>query len=150
MNYSKGIYADKAWLSEQYVIQKKSLRQIATSCGVDFKTIHYWVRHHELPRQPVGDRPGSESGKWKGGKTKIHGYVARKIHGHYIAEHRIVAATVMKRGLRKGEVVHHIDINPLNNNPDNLYVFPSQAEHKSYHMALKYRHALPLRSNLKL
>ena len=54
----------------------------------------------------------------------------------------------MKRGLRKGEVVHHIDINPLNNNSKNLYVFPSQKEHKAYHQELKYGYAKPIKSNL--
>ena len=49
--------------------------------------------------------------------------MVRKINGRYIAEHRIVAATIMKRGLRKGEVVHHIDIDNTNNNPSNLRVF---------------------------
>lgn len=149
MNYSKGVYAKRLWLEHEYVIKRKSLREIAEMCKVDFKTIHYWVRAYNLPRQPIGDRPGERCKKWKGGKTKIHGYAARKINGHYIAEHRIVAATVLKRGLRKGEVIHHIDINPLNNEPSNLYVFNSQKEHKAYHQALKYGKAKPLQSNLK-
>jgi hypothetical protein len=149
MNYSKGVYAKKEWLENQYVKEKKSLREIAERCKVDFKTIHYWVRAFKLPRQPVGDRPGERCKKWKGGKTKVHGYAVRMIHGNYFPEHRIVAATVLKRGLRKGEVIHHIDINPLNNDPSNLYVFPSQKEHKTYHMALKYRKAKPLKSNLQ-
>jgi hypothetical protein len=149
MNYSKGIYSHKEWLKEQYTKKRKSLREIAEMCDVDFKTIHYWVRLHELPRQPVGDRPGNRCNKWKGGKTKSYGYVLRTINGRYFPEHRIVAATVLKRGLRKGEVIHHIDIHPLNNKPSNLYVFPSQKEHKAYHQALKYGYAKPLKSNLK-
>ncbi len=149
MNYSKGIYSDRGWLTRYYVKRKMSLREIAKICKVDFKTIHYWVRHFDLPRQPVGDRKGKKSGRWKGGRTKIHGYAARKINGRYIAEHRIIAATVMKRGLRKGEIVHHIDINPLNNKPNNLYIFPSQKEHKAYHQAFKYGYAKLLKSNLQ-
>jgi len=149
MNYSKGIYSNRSWLKEQYVSKKKSLREIARTCGVDVKTIHYWVCKLGLPRQPVGDRPGARSGRWKGGMTKSYGYVVRNINGRYFPEHRIVAATVLKRRLRKGEVVHHIDINPSNNNPKNLYVFPSQKEHKAYHQALKYGYAKCLMSNLQ-
>src|SRR5665811_1959404 len=133
MNYSKGIYSDKEWLTERYVNQKMSLREIAKICKSDFKTIHYWVRKFDLPRQPIGDRKGKGSVHWKGGVKKSYGYRLVTINGRYFPEHRIIAATVMKRGLRKGEVVHHIDINPLNNNPENLYVFPSQKEHKAYH-----------------
>lgn len=148
MNYSKGIYSNKVWLSERYVKQKLSLREIAQMCKSDFKTIHYWVRKFELPRQPVGDRKGERCKKWKGGKTKSYGYVVVKINGRYFPEHRIIVATIIKRGLKKGEVVHHIDMNKLNNKPENLYVFPSQKMHKAYHQALKYGYALPIKSNL--
>jgi hypothetical protein len=149
MNYSKGIYAKKEWLEKQYVTEKKSLREIAEICKVDFKTIHYWVRTFKLPRQPVGDRAGERCKKWKGGITKVHGYKVVIINGNYFPEHRIIAATILKRGLRKGEVIHHIDINPLNNKPENLYVFPSQKLHKAYHQALKYKNPKPLKSNLQ-
>lgn len=47
--------------------------------------------------------------------------------------HRVAAEEVLGRPLRPGEVVHHIDGNKRNNNPDNLMVFPSQAEHARWH-----------------
>lgn len=47
--------------------------------------------------------------------------------------HRIVAAEKIGRPLKKGEVVHHKDENRRNNNPDNLHVFSSQAEHARHH-----------------
>ena len=148
MNYSKGIYSNKDWLEERYVNKEMSLREIANICRSDFKTIDYWVKKFNFKKHPVGDRLGDKSANWKGGKTKTYGYIAVKINGKYIAEHRIVAATVMKRGLRKGEVVHHIDRNRKNNKPNNLYVFKSQSEHKAYHQALKYGYAKSLKSNL--
>ena len=148
MNYSKGIYSNIDWLTERYVTKQMSLREIADICKTDFKTIHYWVRKFNLPRQPVGDRPGIKCNKWKGGKTKSYGYNLVTINGRYFPEHRIIAATIMKRGLRKGEVIHHIDRNRKNNNPENLYVFPSQKAHMAYHQALKYGYAIPLKSNL--
>ena len=149
MNYSKGIYSNKDWLEEKYILKEMSLREISKICKTDFKTIDYWVKKFGFKKHLVGDRKGSKCNKWKGGTTKSYGYKVVTINGRYFPEHRIVAATVMKRGLRKGEVVHHIDINPLNNDPKNLYVFPSQKEHKAYHQALKYGYAKPIKSNLK-
>ena len=50
-------------------------------------------------------------------------------------EHRIVAEAWLGRYLRTGEVVHHRDGNKSNNDPCNLFVFPSQSEHMSMHQA---------------
>jgi hypothetical protein len=50
----------------------------------------------------------------------------------YIAEHRLVMARTLGRLLSRTEVVHHIDHNPSNNDPGNLMLFSSNAEHKRY------------------
>lgn len=47
-------------------------------------------------------------------------------------EHRLVAEEMLGRPLRKGEIVHHIDHNKLNNKPENLQVM-SQSEHVMEH-----------------
>lgn len=59
------------------------------------------------------------------------GRTYRKVNGRH--EHRIVAEAVLGRPLAKGEVVHHEDLDKLNNFPDNLIVFPTQAEHARHH-----------------
>lgn len=51
----------------------------------------------------------------------------------YIREHVFVMSEALGRPLRKGEVVHHIDNNPLNNDISNLMLFSSNAEHMAYH-----------------
>ena len=49
--------------------------------------------------------------------------------------HRVVAEATLGRPLTKSEVVHHIDGNKRNNNPSNLMVFPTQADHAAWHAA---------------
>lgn len=50
-----------------------------------------------------------------------------------IREHIYVMSMFLGRPLKKGEVVHHIDNNPFNNNIENLMLFSSNAEHTSHH-----------------
>lgn len=52
--------------------------------------------------------------------------------------HRVVAEQMLGRPLRPGEIVHHVDGDKRNNDPSNLVVFASQAEHARYHAMLKH------------
>ena len=48
-----------------------------------------------------------------------------------ILEHRKIA------GAKRGEIVHHIDGNKQNNDPDNLHIFKSQSLHTKSHKSLE-------------
>ena len=62
---------------------------------------------------------------------KGEGKTYTKTYGRHT--HRIVMEQKIGRKLRPGEVVHHIDENRRNNDPDNLKLFANQAEHARHH-----------------
>lgn len=92
---------------------------------------------------PMHGKTKRSAPRWKGGrKIRKDGYifiVAEDNHPHpsmrkesglkYILEHRAVMEKHLGRYLQPGEVVHHIDKNPRNNNITNLQLFASQKEH---------------------
>lgn len=66
-------------------------------------------------------------------KDASQGKAYTKISGRHA--HRVVMERHIGRALTRGEVVHHIDGNPLNNDISNLQLLPSQAEHMKLHRA---------------
>ena len=58
--------------------------------------------------------------------------------------HRVLAECAIGRYLRSGEVVHHRDGNPANNDPSNLLVCSSAAQHRYVHRYGESNAALPL------
>jgi hypothetical protein len=52
-----------------------------------------------------------------------------------IPVHRWAAQKRIKRKLKPGEVVHHIDRDKRNNNPSNLWVCKDQKQHDAIHKA---------------
>jgi len=61
----------------------------------------------------------------------------RRIRFVEVPVHRVVATIKMRRRLRKGEVVHHINENKLDNRLNNLRVFKSQSAHMKHHWKKK-------------
>jgi hypothetical protein len=53
----------------------------------------------------------------------------------YVFEHRLVCEKLLGRYLTQDEIVHHRDKNPLNNTPENLFIFYGHDAHISFHMA---------------
>lgn len=95
---------------------------------------------------PMYGRRKELAPQWKGGrKVRKDGYVLvvapddhpypadqHKASGlKYVLEHRLIMERHLGRYLQPGEVVHHRDINPNNNDLSNLQLFACQADHIS-------------------
>jgi len=64
---------------------------------------------------------------------KKNKYKMMKINNKWISEHRLAMEKHLGRELKKSEIVHHIDLNPSNNNINNLVLCKSCFEHKTAH-----------------
>jgi len=90
---------------------------------------------------------GENSSQWKGGKyIGSDGYVNilvdnrhHKITGwkRYKKEHVLVMEKILNRKLKKGESIHHIDVDKQNNNVDNLIIYTDEQDHKNMHKSLE-------------
>jgi hypothetical protein len=112
--------------------------EIAEAVGCTPKAVQKLYRRYEFPvlgnfsPPRRNERPG-----WKGGVKEVKGYMYSRTPGHpraskhggYVAVHRLVIEEKIGRYLTETEVVDHIDGDPGNNHPDNLRVFPTNAEH---------------------
>lgn len=76
-------------------------------------------------------------------KTKMGKYLCefepsnpRATKEGYVYTHVLVAEKKLGRYLKPEECVHHIDENKYNNNPDNIMVFRTIADHTAYHQGV--------------
>ncbi|TEB09188.1 HNH endonuclease signature motif containing protein [Pelotomaculum propionicicum] len=89
------------------------------------------------------NRKGKDNPNWKGGAT-VHSdgyiYCFKPDHPHasngYVFQHRLVMEEKIGRYLKPDEVVHHIDGNKTNNNPDNL-LLTTCSEHTRLHNEIR-------------
>ncbi len=92
----------------------------------------------ESAKEKLRSLTGPKNANWTGGKTitsqGYKTYTKSKANGSNRGklEHRVVAESKLGRTLSSGEIVHHIDSDKLNNNPNNLMVL-SQSEHVEIH-----------------
>lgn len=134
----------------EMIEQQLSAVEIADILNVNQETVRKFARKRGLTikrHQLMDAHPA-----WKGGTTtdrrgyvltrvaleSEHGYLIRAIQkrGHratdsngYAPVHRIVMHNLLGRRLETGEVVDHIDGDIRNNDPSNLRLFSSNAEH---------------------
>jgi hypothetical protein len=104
-------------------------------CQTHYKTVFKYGREFTI----IGE-------KGLGTITK-DGYREFNINGERILEHVMIAEKALGRKLIKGEVIHHIDEDKLNNDPSNLFLCPSQAYHMFVHTQSNIKSNLPTSEN---
>lgn len=134
-------------------------------CGKEFKTYpslksKYCSRDCYTESMKGVKRPhrtGQNNPNWKGGKHQTsQGYIKLYQPFHNRADsngkvyaHVLSAECTLNRFLEPTEVIHHIDEDPTNNAPKNLYLFKTTGEHSTYHNALRRGDIEPIcKSNL--
>jgi hypothetical protein len=159
---SAKLQLDNALIAKMYE-DGMSCARIAKEFGVCAEIIRR--RAHEVlgccrsplsaeARQIISDsRKGKLHHNWKGGRyIDYGGYILMTIcehpnaNGHNrVFEHRLVMEEFLGRYLTSDEMVHHIDGDKANNCIENLFLFPSNSSHTSYHNTitkLRKQHAI--------
>lgn len=134
-NEARRIHVDDQWVIRQFE-NGHTAAEIANDLGCSLHPIKKAMRRLGL-RRAAKARPGMRAGKnnpaWKGGeRSRNDGYVLVWTQEGERLKHRVVMEAVMGRRLEDNEIVHHIDGDKSNNNPDNLVVM-TQSEHTSVH-----------------
>ena len=109
---------------------KRTHKEIANLVGMSASGVKKIVAQYGFPSRPVGAKPGSGNHQWRGGRMiDLDGYVLLKNKNGRMLEHRQIMERVLGRPLGKLEVVDHIDGLTLHNDPSNLRVFATNADH---------------------
>lgn len=143
----RGKNADRADLIRAMYADGKCSREIAEALGdTSAKSIQCFAARNGISRPKRGGATREWNGSWKGGaRINKDGYRELLVLDHpfarsrwkrgvfrregYVLEHRLVMEHILGRFLLPTEVVHHKDKNKLNNSPDNLELFSTNAEH---------------------
>jgi len=150
---SKLVLAERLRLVSERASASMPRRKLASLCGLTEKqVVDVLAAHPEIPRPAPGAQPGSHNHQFAAGR-RIHpnGYalVTAPDHPHgrvhagrstraaIVAEHRLVMEQTLGRYLSPEEVVDHVDGLTLHNAPENLRLFPSNADHLRHTLAGK-------------
>lgn len=135
----------KEFLIKEYIQNKRSMTSIAHELHISWVIVSKYLDKYKISKRTKSEQQRKEgSVNWHGGKNiRSNGYIEIYCPDHpnanvrkYVYEHQLVAESKLKRYLKKGEVVHHIDFNKSNNSPDNLIVLTND-NHLKLHGLLR-------------
>lgn len=136
------------------LVEEEGLQQwkVAEKLGRSTSFVERVCARLGLRTQRTGPRGGEGHPNWKGGRYLLgrkggrygYWYVWAPDHPNctkagYVAEHRLVMEGVLGRFLSRNEVVHHRDGDTENNDPQNLEVFQTNAEHLRHELSGRLR-----------
>lgn len=115
----------KEWKKTKYPVGK---------CSICKAKINLWRKDQLFCKYCVNKSTGSLDNT-----TNQYKYikVGFKSYGH---EHRIIVENLLGRSLYLHERIHHVDENPINNNPSNLLIL-NDSDHKKLHKYLQRKRA---------
>lgn len=122
--------------------QEQAIYRTARRMKCSYRTVRRALEANGIrPLSQSEAQSGPRNPSWRGGRILVgrYWYIHRPSHPHatgngYVAEHRLLMEGVLGRTLLPGEVVHHKDGNPRNNDPANLELFASNGEHLSHEL----------------
>ena len=141
----------RVWPIDQirrWIAEKKTHEWIALQLGCADQRISKLCQKHGIKCCHRGAREAEMNQGWKGGRiVDCDGYVmvyapshpARRKHGPYVPEHRLVMERHIGRYLLPGEVVHHRNKVKSDNRIENLELF----ENNGAHLAAELRGQCP-------
>jgi hypothetical protein len=123
-----------AGLRQLYSEEHLGCVSIAKIFGCHPGTVRKALIRLGVPTRPRGKchRHGQNSPLYKHG-LNASGYRRFSRNRKNFLEHRVVVEQLIGRPLGPQENVHHCDGDRANNDPANLWVFPSKSAHKKYH-----------------
>ncbi len=99
----------------------------------------------ETKKKMSETRKGTNNGMWKGGRYKsAKGYIYTLMPEHphannggnrYVKRSHLIMEKTLRRYLRPGEIVHHVNGIKDDDRPENLQLFPNTGTHSKFHRA---------------
>lgn len=99
-------------------------------------------QHKPLPKAALSPYTGGHTVIYNGYVYELCPHHPRATMWGYVPQHRLVVERSLGRLLLSSEQVHHKDLNPLNNELDNLQVL-SRKEHMAIHRAIERARKYP-------
>ena len=127
-----------------YLLKEKSILEIAKSEKISPGALLRYIRRFGITTRSRGFHwIGKKNPNFNGYKIQNNGYILDRNLSHpragkngYVFRHTLVMEKHLNRYLIKGEVIHHRDGNPQNNNISNLQLFPNMSEHLKFESKL--------------